>query len=98
SATSSLSLHDALPICFVVHRDAVASGFFDRCEVFLRRLRHQVAVDESTVVMDELRDRLEHDRPHRDRLDEVSVADVVMKDAYARSEEHTSELQSRGHL
>ena len=73
---------------FVVHRDAVASGFFDRCEVFLRRLRHQVAVDESTVVMDELRDRLEHDRPHRDRLDEVSVADVVMKDAYARADEH----------
>jgi len=53
----------------------------DRCEVLGRVLGHQVHVDRAVVAVDERRDRLEDDRPHRDRLDEVAVADVEMKDA-----------------
>jgi hypothetical protein len=66
-----------------VKRDAVAAGTRDGLEVLRRVLRHQVAVDDATVAVDETRDRLEHDRTDRDRLDEVTVADVEVEDARA---------------
>src|SRR5204862_8180029 len=65
----------------VVHGDAVTSGLGDRTEVPLRVLRHQMTVDLRAGVVDLLRDRLQDDRPDRDRLDEVPVADAEMEDA-----------------
>ena len=72
----------------VVDGDAVTAGPLDRSEVLLRRLRHQVAVDERPAVVDDRRDPLQDDRADRDRLDEVAVADVEVKDAHARAEQH----------
>ncbi len=72
-----------VPDRFDVERDAVASGFCDRLEVALRLFDHEVAVQPAAEPMDERRDRLEHDRPDRDRRDEVPVADVEMEDPRA---------------
>ena len=71
----------------VVERDAVAAGLRDRLEVLRRALDHQVHVDRAAERVDERRDRLQHDRPHRDRLDEVAVADVEVEDAAAGDEQ-----------
>ena len=45
----------------------------------LRRLDHQVAVESRPRIVDALCDRLEDDRAHRDRRDEVPVADVEVE-------------------
>ena len=66
-----------------VNRNGVAARRRDRLEVLLRRLGHQVAVDHAVHPMDLLRDRLQHDRADRDRLDEVAVANVEVEDANA---------------
>jgi hypothetical protein len=50
-------------------------------------LRHQVAVDHRARAVDLLGDRLQHDRPDRDRLDEVPVADIEVEDAHAGAQE-----------
>ena len=48
-----------------------------------------MTVDRSAVEgVDERCDRLEHDRPHRDRLDEVAVTDIEMEDARPGTQEH----------
>ena len=65
----------------VVERDAVAACCRDGLEVLAGILDHQVHVDHAAAAMDHRRDRLQHDRPHRDRLDEVAVADVEVEDA-----------------
>jgi hypothetical protein len=68
----------------VVKRDAVAARRRDRFEVLRRPFDHQVQVDGAAAAVDQRGDRLEHDRAHRDRLDEVSVADVEVKHPAAR--------------
>ena len=65
----------------VVEGDAVAARCRDRLEVLGGALDHQVHVDRTPVAVDQRRDRREDDRAHRDRLDEVAVADVEMEDA-----------------
>jgi hypothetical protein len=67
-----------------VDSHAVAARLGDRLEVLLGRHDHQVAVEDASTLMDERRDRFEHDRPDRDRLDELSVADVELEDLRAR--------------
>jgi len=64
-----------------VEGDTVAARRRDRFEVLHRVLDHQVHVDHAPVVVDQRRDRLEDDRAHRDRLDEVPVAHVEVEDA-----------------
>ena len=71
----------------VVKRDARAAGFADRLEVALGILDHQVAVDRALVLEDHRRDRLEHDRPDRDRRDEMAVTDVEVEDARAGAQQ-----------
>src|SRR5439155_19804069 len=63
----TLSLHDALPICFTIKRDML--GFWDR-----------LAYSHAAELADFL-------------MQQYLGAEVLL-----RSEEHTSELQSRGHL
>jgi hypothetical protein len=46
-------------------------------------LRHQVAIHVRSRVVDLLRDRLQDDRAHRDRLDEVAVPYVEVEDPHA---------------
>src|SRR5712691_994910 len=65
-------------------------------DVTLGVVDHQVAVDHAAAAVDERRDRLEHDRPHRHRLDEVTVADVEMEDASARVHEDADLLAEVG--
>src|SRR5207302_2513093 len=50
-------------------------------------LDHQVNVDAAAAAVDQVSDRLEHHRPDDDRLDEVSVPDVVVEDARPRAEQ-----------
>ena len=76
----------------VVHGDAVAAGLLDRSEVLLGTLSHQVTVDERAARVDDRRDRLEDDRAHRDRLDEVTVADVEVEHMHAGAKEHVDLL------
>ena len=49
-------------------------------------------VDLAVRFVDHRRDRLEHDRPHRDRLDEVPVADVEVEDAHVGAQENVDLL------
>ena len=86
--------HDGRKIrtSLVVHRDAVAAGPLDRGEVLLGRLRHQMAVDVPVARVNDRCDPLEDDRAHRDRLDEVAVADVEVEDAGARAQQHVDLL------
>ena len=65
----------------VVERDAVTARGRDWLEVLGGALDHQMHVDHTAVPVDQRRDRREDDRAHRDRLDEVAVADVEMEDA-----------------
>ena len=71
----------------VVEGGAVAAGARDLREVAQRVVDHQVAVEHPAGLVHERRDRLEHDRPDRDGLDEVAVADVEVEDAAAGGEE-----------
>ena len=71
----------------VVEGDAVAAGTGDLREVAQRVVDHQVAVEHPAGHVHERRDRLEHDRPDRHRLDEVAVADVEVEDAALRAEQ-----------
>ena len=64
-----------------VNGDAVRPCLLELLELPLGREHHQVAVEHPTGVMHERGDRLEHDRAHRDRRDEVAVADVEVEDA-----------------
>src|SRR5207253_11486392 len=93
----TLSLHDALPIFAVVHEE-----------------RHRVHERVAAVLLDELDDAGRTETRRRDRgphvaLEEVRQTAVALHDRDdrldrrplvddLRSEEHTSELQSRGHL
>ena len=83
---------------FVVHGDAVTARCRECLEVLLRAFGHQMAVDEAAGVVDLLRDRLEHDRPDRDRLDEVSVTCVEMEDLHARAHERVDLVAEIGEV
>src|SRR5207253_10016943 len=93
--TYTLSLHDALPIS-----DRVADRPVGLDEVLLGhdqrlRLGLQVAVVAGVV------ERGGHDGEAAGEggvVDDAGRAAGLVVDAAARSEEHTSELQSRGHL
>src|SRR5579862_3320329 len=71
----------------VVEGDAVAARLRDLREVMHGVVHHQVAVDDAVETVHDRGNRLEHDRPHGDRLDEVAVAHVEVEDADARAEE-----------
>jgi hypothetical protein len=64
-----------------VDADAVGAGLAELRDMALRRFHHQVAVEPRPRVVDERSDRLEDDRAHRDRRDEMAVADVEVEDA-----------------
>ena len=66
-----------------VEGDAVAARLRELLEVVRRVVDHQVAVDPAAVLVDERRDRAQHDRADRHRRDEVAVADVEVEDAGA---------------
>src|SRR5439155_25143184 len=74
SALSTLSLHDALPICLPVHHEEVVVS----CEPAHPALAVPLELDLFV-------------RPNEDRTGRRVLGGP-------RSEEHTSELQSRGHL
>src|SRR5207253_4513200 len=81
--SSTLSLHDALPIsCFPIRRFAIAAA------VFL------LTLDSSRAERLPIRAYTTEDG-----LGSDSVFRIIQDShGYLRSEEHTSELQSRGHL
>ena len=67
----------------VMERDAVAAGLCDLREVAHRIVDHEVAVQRTVHAVHDRRDRPQHDRAHRDRLDEMPVADVEVEDPHA---------------
>ena len=67
----------------VVEGDAVAAGFCDLREVAQWVVDHEVAVERAVHPVHQRRDPLQDDGTHRDRLDEVAVADVEVEDAHA---------------
>jgi len=75
--------------------DLVAEGR-NRFEVLFGRLRHQMTVDHGACVVDPLGNRLQDDRPDRDRRNEVTVADVEMEDAHAGAKENVDLLAEVG--
>ena len=70
-----------------VERDAVPARLRNRLEVLRGALDHQMHIHRAAPLVHARRDRLQHDRPHRDRFDEVPVADVEMEDATAGVEQ-----------
>ena len=66
---------------FEVERDAVGARLLELLEVALGPLDHEVAVEPAIAIVDQPGDGLQHDRSHRDRLDEVPVSDVEVEDA-----------------
>src|SRR5207253_9372240 len=96
--TYTLSLHDALPICILRRPSARPRQSLGPDEV-ARGLTHMVHFQESLLT------------PREERLVSRDLAVIVIDNVppglldteagspgAARSEEHTSELQSRGHL
>ena len=71
----------------VMEGDAVSAGFAKGAKMPLRRLDHQVDVDKPAALVNQASNRVEHDRADDDRLDEMPVADVVVKDAHTGVEQ-----------
>ncbi len=63
-----------------VDGDVVRAGFGEVGDLALRALDHQVHVDERSGDVDLVGERLDDDRTHRDRRDEVAVHDVDVDD------------------
>ena len=85
----------------VVDGDAVPTSLGNCPEVLLRALDHQVAVEHAAEPVHERRDRLEDDRANRDRLHEVTVADVELEDARPRvhdADEICAEIREVGRV
>src|SRR5437870_11352798 len=82
----TLSLHDALPICLVILyvKDGVQLGDLQQVVNLLGELEE---FELAALVAD--------GGERADQLTDTRAVDIV---DVARSEEHTSELQSRGHL
>ena len=76
----------------MVEGDAVAARAGDLREVPERVVDHQVAVEHPAGLVNERRDRLEHNGPDRHGLDEVAVADVEVEDATPGAQEHVDLL------
>src|SRR5207253_11196278 len=89
----TLSLHDALPICRLAGTTPTSEG----CP-----MSHMPASDAQLVERMAAGDRRAHEQlGDRHRLSLYARVYALLADAAAteeRSEEHTSELQSRGHL
>src|SRR5207253_10775861 len=93
AATYSLSLHDALPI---FDADEAGSVAVDRSvELFLTR-DVEIAIASMPAGVDPDEYLMQHGAEGFDKL--VGEARDVLSYKWSRSEEHTSELQSRGHL
>src|SRR5690625_3571984 len=92
SYLSSLSLHDALPISALVH-----AGWKGTSKEILKSTLNEYdghPADLNIIIGISInQSHYEVDEKVIDALD-----DRYLKDAVVRSEEHTSELQSRGHL
>src|SRR5207253_10470817 len=86
----TLSLHDALPISGLDNREVVAPS---ECPI-LESLTSRAALFDIRVG-----GRRRHDHVREAlRNDDTSLYRTVRRVLLKRSEEHTSELQSRGHL
>src|SRR5205085_11492593 len=96
-AFPTLSLHDALPICLCLLADRVDDGLVLVAEVRAHELRAHVEVAVAGVVpeVDALGLRDDHRLP---ALLGAPRSEGVLRDDLARSEEHTSELQSQSNL
>src|SRR5207253_4024693 len=98
SESSTLSLHDALPILLCRKlMELNLSAVIDLQELALRERQEFVKIFCETLV------DLPRSLWHRcfiaiDEIHEVAPEDEKSTSESARSEEHTSELQSRGHL
>src|SRR5207253_10487291 len=93
TAPSTLSLHDALPIFAVLQQESKAKKILIAEPKENKRLRpfitHGYSPDESADLVAKF-------EAARDKGDEKLF--LRSRDLMVRSEEHTSELQSRGHL
>src|SRR5439155_26291880 len=96
SSISTLSLHDALPI-YIGEHELDALEFRDRFVELLALLGvGDAGIERALRQADGLRAdgrAVEVERAHRRAKAPAFLADEIF-----RSEEHTSELQSRGHL
>src|SRR5207253_5895670 len=88
----TLSLHDALPISPTEVRSELNVGSDVRLVSFVGRL----VAGKGILPLVEAMAQLHRSRPGGWKL--VIVGEGPLSGSLARSEEHTSELQSRGHL
>src|SRR5207253_10121072 len=98
SHISILSLHDALPICFLYFRIVVWGNVQDAAFMIGSKL---VVFNDKLAVLDDIAGRAEHLFLILVFFVEGEIRicpDPKMTLMLERSEEHTSELQSRGHL
>ncbi len=70
-----------------MERDVVGACLPEHLEVVLGVVHHQVDVQDPALLAEDRRDRLRDDRPDRDRLDEVPVADIELEDLRAAVEQ-----------
>ena len=82
----------------VMEGRAVTAGAGDLREVAQWVVDHQMAVEDTACLVHKRSDRLEHDRSHRDRLDEVPVTDVEVEDPALRAEKDVDLLAEAGEV
>jgi hypothetical protein len=81
-----------------VEGDAVPARVGDLGEVALRLDDHEMAVERPSTGVDQRGDRLQDDRPDRDRLHELSVADVEVEHARTGAEQLLDLLAEPGEV
>src|SRR5690606_39283476 len=82
----TLSLHDALPIFWTPQREDTALSYAGEI------------LDEDELPQDRAADRAERFAGYRDKRTAEAIAQAERYEEAPRSEEHTSELQSRENL
>src|SRR5207253_9354436 len=88
----TLSLHDALPILGL--QQSLCRNARDA-----RKIMAKLSVRDVDVRGKRVLTRVDFNVPIKENGDQIEVTDDTrIREALARSEEHTSELQSRGHL
>ena len=75
------------PRCVTRTSDRAVFGRVIALDMPFRRLDHEVAIEHRTGGVNARRDRLEHDRPHRDGRNEVAVAHIEVENPHARLEQ-----------